>query len=68
MNKDRLKGQAKDIAGKARRKAGELTDNEKQQAKGLGEQAEGKAQKGWGEVKDAANDAKRNLDRDRDNH
>jgi uncharacterized protein YjbJ (UPF0337 family) len=58
MNKDNVKGTAKDIAGKVQQKAGELTGSDKQQVKGLKNQAEGKIQKGVGDVKDAFNDAK----------
>jgi uncharacterized protein YjbJ (UPF0337 family) len=58
MNKDHVKGTAKDIVGKAQQKAGELTGSDKQQVKGLKNQAEGKIQKGVGDVKDAFNDAK----------
>jgi uncharacterized protein YjbJ (UPF0337 family) len=57
MNKDHVKGTAKDIAGKVQEKAGELTGSEKQQVKGLKNQAEGKIQKGVGDVKDAFRDA-----------
>jgi uncharacterized protein YjbJ (UPF0337 family) len=53
MNKDQVKGTAKDVAGKAQEKAGELTGSEKQQVKGLKNQAEGKIQKGVGDVKEA---------------
>ena len=53
MNKDQLKGSAKDIAGKVQEKAGEITGSEKQQLKGLKNQVEGKVQKGVGDVKDA---------------
>ena len=57
MNKDHVKGEAKDIAGKVQEKVGELTNNQTQQAKGLAKQAEGKIQKGVGDVKDAVHDA-----------
>jgi uncharacterized protein YjbJ (UPF0337 family) len=57
MNKDQVKGTAKDIAGKAQEKVGELTGSEKQQIKGLKNQAEGKVQKGVGNVKEAVDDA-----------
>ena len=57
MNKDQIKGGAKDIAGKVQQKAGELTGSEKQQVKGLKNQAEGKIQKGYGDVKEAIDDA-----------
>lgn len=57
MNKDHIKGEAKDVAGKVQQKAGELTGSKKNQAKGLAKQAEGKVQKGVGDVKDAVDDA-----------
>ena len=57
MNKDQLKGSAKDIAGKVQEKAGELTGSEKQQVKGLKNQVEGKVQKGVGDVKEALDEA-----------
>ena len=53
MNKDHLKGTAKDVAGKVQEKAGELTGSDKQQVKGLKNQVEGKIQKTVGDVKDA---------------
>jgi uncharacterized protein YjbJ (UPF0337 family) len=54
MNRDQAKGHMKDIAGKAREKAGALTGNRKQQAKGLAQQAAGKVQKGVGDAKSIA--------------
>ena len=57
MNKDQIKGSAKDIAGKVQEKAGELTGSEKQQVKGLKNQVEGKVQKGVGDVKEALDGA-----------
>jgi uncharacterized protein YjbJ (UPF0337 family) len=57
MNKDQIKGGAKDIAGKVQEKAGELTGSEKQQVKGIKNQVEGKIQKGYGDVKEAIDDA-----------
>ncbi len=58
MNKDQVKGTAKDIAGKAQEKVGELTGSASQQIKGLKNQAEGKIQKGVGDVKESVDDAK----------
>jgi uncharacterized protein YjbJ (UPF0337 family) len=57
MNKDQIKGGIKDLAGKAQRKAGEMTDSTEHQAKGAAKQGEGKVQKGVGDVKDAAHEA-----------
>jgi len=57
MNKDQVKGTAKDIAGKVQEKTGDLIDSPQQQAKGLAKQVEGKTQKAYGDVKEAAEDA-----------
>ena len=57
MNKDQVKGTAKDAAGKVQQEVGELTGSEEQQIKGLAKQGEGKAQKGVGDAKEAVKDA-----------
>jgi uncharacterized protein YjbJ (UPF0337 family) len=57
MNKDRVEGKVKDVAGRAQRQAGEWTGDTEQQTKGTLKQAEGKVQNAWGKVKDAAQDA-----------
>jgi uncharacterized protein YjbJ (UPF0337 family) len=57
MDQDRIKGKAKDIAGRVQRQAGEWTGDTENQAKGAAKQAEGKVQNAWGKVKDAAKDA-----------
>jgi uncharacterized protein YjbJ (UPF0337 family) len=57
MDKERIKGKAQDIAGRAERQVGEWTGNEKTQAEGLGKQAEGKARNAVGKTKDAVRDA-----------
>ena len=54
MNKDRVEGKVKDIAGRVERQAGEWTDDPKMQVKGAAKQAEGKVQNTWGKAKDAA--------------
>jgi uncharacterized protein YjbJ (UPF0337 family) len=59
MNKERVKGKANDLAGKAQQKAGEMTGDEEQQAKGLGKRAKGKAQEGLGDLKGAAENARK---------
>ena len=56
MNKDQVKGKAKDIAGKAQEQAGKLVGSKKQQAKGLSKQIAGKVQKGFGDARQAAED------------
>ena len=57
MNKDQVKGGAKDIAGKVQEQAGKLVGSKEQQAKGLEKQVEGKVQKGVGDVKQAVKDS-----------
>lgn len=59
MNEDKAKGTAREVAGKAQEKYGEVTGNRKQQAKGVGKQVEGAAQKKVGDVKDAAHESNR---------
>jgi uncharacterized protein YjbJ (UPF0337 family) len=59
MNRNQVKGAAKDVAGKVQRRVGELTGNEHQQAKGTAKQAEGKVQKGVGNVEQALHKADR---------
>lgn len=52
MNKDQVKGKAKDIGGKIQEKVGEVTGNRQQQREGVSNQAEGKVQEKVGDVKD----------------
>ena len=59
MNKDQVKGEAKDIAGKVQEEAGKVTGSVEQQVKGLGKQVEGKVQKGVGDLKEAVKGADR---------
>jgi uncharacterized protein YjbJ (UPF0337 family) len=53
MDKDQVKGKAKDVTGRVERKVGEWTGDKDTEAKGAAKQVEGKAQKAWGTVKDA---------------
>lgn len=59
MNRDQVKGTAKDIAGKIQRKVGEATGDVGDQVKGVGQQIAGKIQKGAGDVEQAAKDNSR---------
>ena len=56
MNRDQVKGTAKDVAGKVQRKVGEATGDIGDQIKGAGKQIEGKLQKGVGDVEQDASD------------
>ena len=59
MNRDQIKGTAKDVAGQVQQKVGELTGSKEQQAKGAAKQVAGKVQKGVGDVEQALDDADR---------
>ena len=56
MNKNQVKGAAKDIAGKVQEEAGKLVGSKDQQVKGLSKQISGKVQKGVGDVQQAIKD------------
>jgi uncharacterized protein YjbJ (UPF0337 family) len=57
MDKDEIKGKAKDVAGRVERQVGEWTGDTEKQAHGAAKQAEGKVQNAWGKVKDSARNA-----------
>ena len=59
MNRDQVKGKAKDIAGKVQRKVGEATGSTSQQVKGAAKEVEGKVQKGVGDATEALRDSER---------
>ena len=56
MNKDQVKGVAKNVVGKVQEQAGKLVGSKKQQVKGLSKQISGKVQKGVGDVKQSVED------------
>ncbi len=58
INKDQVKGAAKDIGGKIQEEVGKLIGSKEQEAKGLKHQAEGKMQRGVGDVKEAVGNLK----------
>jgi len=68
MNKDRVEGKVKDMAGRAERQVGEWTGDTEKQADGTMKQAEGKVQNAWGKVKDAAKDAANDVKKQHDAH
>ena len=59
MNKDQIKGAAKDIAGKVQEQAGKLLGSEEQQLKGRSKQISGRIQKGIGNAKQSVEDFSR---------
>ena len=56
MNKDQVKGVAKDVAGKVQEQTGKLIGSKEQQIKGLSKQISGKVQKAVGDVEQAVED------------
>ena len=59
MNKDQVKGAAKNVVGRVQEEAGKLVGSKEQQIKGLSKQISGQAQKGVGDVKQAVEDLKK---------
>ena len=59
MNRNQVKGTAKDVAGKVQESVGKATGSATQQVKGLAKQVEGKVQKGVGNAQEAVKDADR---------
>jgi uncharacterized protein YjbJ (UPF0337 family) len=57
MDKDRIVGSAKDIAGKVEGVVGDVTDDAKTQASGRAREAAGTVQNLYGQAKDAALEA-----------
>jgi uncharacterized protein YjbJ (UPF0337 family) len=57
MDKDRIAGSAKDIAGKAEGAVGDITGNAQAQAAGRAREAAGTVQNLYGQAKEAARDA-----------
>jgi uncharacterized protein YjbJ (UPF0337 family) len=57
MDKDRVEGKVKDVAGRVERQVGEWTGDPEKQVHGAAKQAEGKVQNAWGKAKDAAKSA-----------
>ena len=58
MNKDQVKGGAKEVAGKVQKNVGDLVGSEKQQVKGAVKEAAGKVQKNYGDAKEAVKNPK----------
>ena len=53
MDKDRMKGSATNMGGKAKEAAGNLTGDSKLKSEGKADQAKGKVQNAVGGIKDA---------------
>jgi uncharacterized protein YjbJ (UPF0337 family) len=55
-NEDQAKGKGKDLGGKVKEEAGDLTGNKDLKREGQADQAEGKVQKGLGDAKESLKD------------
>jgi uncharacterized protein YjbJ (UPF0337 family) len=56
MNKDQVKGRAKEVKGKVKEVTGKVTGNKTQEVKGKVEKNLGKAQAGYGDLKSEVKD------------
>ena len=59
MNKDQVKGEAKNIARKVQEQVGKISGSKEQQVKGQAKQVTGKIQKGVGDVEQSVKDSKK---------
>jgi uncharacterized protein YjbJ (UPF0337 family) len=57
MNSDQVKGKANQVVGKVKQSAGETVGNDRLANSGVVDQVKGAAQETWGNVKDAAHEA-----------
>lgn len=56
MNKDQVKGKAKEVAGKIQKNVGDAVGSSEQQLKGMKNQAEGNIQQKAGDMKEVVKD------------
>lgn len=61
MNKNQIKGTAKEIVGKVQEEAGKLLDSDTQQVKGLEKQITGNVQKSAGDIEKIIKDKVRSI-------
>ncbi|MGA2387418.1 MAG: CsbD family protein [Candidatus Sulfotelmatobacter sp.] len=66
MDKDRVEGKVKDVAGRVERQVGEWTGDKEAQVHGAAKQVEGKVQNTFGKAKDAVRDATKDKGNDAD--
>lgn len=63
MDKNRIKGKIDEIAGRAKRQAGEWTGDTQAQGEGTMDEIKGRAENAWGKVKDSARNVKDEINR-----
>ncbi len=56
MNKNQIKGSAKEVAGKVQNEFGKLVRSPEQRGKGLAKELAGKVQKSYGDAQEADKD------------
>lgn len=62
MNKDQVKGVAKEISGEVQEQVGKLTGDTSTRVRGHAKEAEGKLQKGLGDAKEVVRHHEREVD------
>ena len=65
MNSDQVKGKADKVVGKVKQSGGEVTGNDRLANKGVADQVKGAAKETWGNVKDAAHEAGKTRETER---
>jgi uncharacterized protein YjbJ (UPF0337 family) len=63
VDKNRIKGKMDEIAGRAKRQAGEWTGDTQAQGEGTVDEIKGRAENAWGKVKDSARNVKKNMEK-----
>ena len=58
MNRDQVKGRAKEVAGQVEKNVGRAVGSAKTEAKGLAKEAVGKVQKNVGDARNAGNNTR----------
>ncbi len=65
MNSDQVKGKANQVVGKVKQGAGEVTGNDQMANRGVMDQVKGAVQETWGNAKDAAHEAGKTREAER---
>jgi uncharacterized protein YjbJ (UPF0337 family) len=63
VDKNRIKGKMDEIAGRAKRQAGEWTGDTQAQGEGTVDEIKGRAENAWGKVQDSARNLKDDMDK-----
>jgi uncharacterized protein YjbJ (UPF0337 family) len=63
VDKNRIKGKMDEIAGRAKRQAGEWTGDTQAQGEGTVDEIKGRAENAWGKVKDSSRNVKKDMEK-----